>query len=53
MSEPRSKHYIIHVDVSGPPRVTSLVFPRETDWDMVWDLITGTQFLKDLITLHW
>ena len=41
-SKPGGKHGILHTDVSCPPRVTSFVLPRETDWDMLCDLVPGT-----------
>ena len=44
------KHGIIHTEVSCPLRVTSFVLPRETDWNVLWDLVLGMQLLKSFVT---
>ena len=48
-----SKHIVIHPNVCCPPRVTLFVLIRETDWDVLWDLVPDVQFTKNFVTHRW
>ena len=46
-SQSYREHGVIHADVRGLPKVALFIRPRQTDWNVIRDLVTIPQVIKN------